>query len=408
MNPSESVIKSLTALFFSYRETLNKIKEFVAMKMKNTNIMRIILAIMMIALLFVMPACSKKDEKSKEVKTPASSAPALEAVQAQPLASPDTANLVVDVNGARLTKSKLDADVESKMQAMKGQIPADQLKKARPMIRQRLINDFVIRILLAGEVKKQGLTASEKEINDAIELMKRKLPSGTSIEDLMKKNQVTPAAFRDEIRFGIKINKLVMAAMGSKSKPTSKDIEAYYKSNKDKFKMPETVKVRHILIAKNNSDSEKIKSEKKAKAESIREQILGGADFAELAKKNSDCPSKDKGGELGVFPKGQMVKLFEDAAFSQKKNEIGPVVETEFGYHIIQVMDKYPPKTMPLDDNMKKMISNFLVHQRQQETFEALVKNLKDKATITLYEKPSVPVAAAKQPAAPAKQQKAP
>ncbi|MGD0276896.1 MAG: hypothetical protein ABSB79_12745, partial [Syntrophales bacterium] len=99
------------------------------MKMKNTNIMRIILAIMMIALLFVMPACSKKDEKSKEVKTPASSAPALEAVQAQPLASPDTANLVVDVNGARLTKSKLDADVESKMQAMKGQIPADQLKK---------------------------------------------------------------------------------------------------------------------------------------------------------------------------------------------------------------------------------------------------------------------------------------
>jgi peptidyl-prolyl cis-trans isomerase C len=368
--------------------------------MKKDTIVKVILLAVMISLAFSFLSCEKK-EKPKEAKAPVSTAVKPTPQEPVPAAGAQSSisqihgplpqvagDLVVEVNGVKLTKKKLDADVESKIKLMEGQIPADKIKKVRPMVRQRLIEDFVVRTILAQEIKRRGLKTSEKETDQAIESMKRRMPPGMSIEELMKKNNITQKAFREEVQFGIEINKMVLASMTGKGKPTEKEVEAYYTKNKEKFKEPETVRVRHILISKAASDDEKLKNEKKAKAESIRKQLLEGGDFAELAKKYSDCPSKDKGGDLGIFPRGQMVKPFEDAAFSQKKNEIGPVVETEFGYHIIQVIDKYPPQTTPLNDNLKNMISNFLMQQKQQQAFEALVNKLRQKAVIAFYEKP--------------------
>jgi peptidyl-prolyl cis-trans isomerase C len=150
--------------------------------------------------------------------------------------------------------------------------------------------------------------------------------------------------------------------------------------------MPESVHVRHILVAKAAGDDDKIKANKKEKAESLRKELLAGADFAELAKKNSDCPSKNSGGDLGTFSRGDMVKPFENAAFAQEKNAIGPVVETDFGYHIIQVLDRIAPKTMSLDDAGKAKISAYLQQQKQQEAFENLVKRLRAKANVTVYQ----------------------
>lgn len=102
---------------------------------------------------------------------------------------------------------------------------------------------------------------------------------------------------------------------------------------------PQRAHARHILVAVAETDSPKAKKTKLLKAEDIRHQLLSGADFSETARKFSDCPSKARGGDLGVFAKGVMVKPFEDAAFTQNVGEIGPVVETVFGYHIIQVLD---------------------------------------------------------------------
>ena len=133
---------------------------------------------------------------------------------------------------------------------------------------------------------------------------------------------------------------------GKKTKPTEKEISKFYADNKDKFTTPESVHVRHILVTIDAKDDEKTKAEKKAKIENLRKQIVDGADFAEIAKNNSDCPSKENGGDLGEIKKGQTVKPFEDAAFSQEINAIGPVVTTEFGHHIIQVLGHNPAKTV--------------------------------------------------------------
>jgi peptidyl-prolyl cis-trans isomerase C len=165
-------------------------------------------------------------------------------------------------------------------------------------------------------------------------------------------------------------------------KPTEKEVDDFYKKNPEQFKMPERVRARHILIALLPGDDDKAKAAKAAKAKDLRAQLAAGADFAELAKKHSDCPSKEAGGDLGEFGRGQMIKPFEDAAFSQKKDEIGPVVETTFGYHIIQVLGRQAAGMVPLDRELKEKISGHLTSLSQRKAVEKLAKDLRAKAKI--------------------------
>ncbi len=157
--------------------------------------------------------------------------------------------------------------------------------------------------------------------------------------------------------------------IGKMAKPTQKEISKFYNDNRDKlFVEPESVHVRHILVAVNKGDNDKVKAEKKEKIENLRKQLLNGGDFAELARKNSDCPSKEAGGDLNFIRRGQTVKPFEDAAFSQENNAIGPVITTEYGYHIIQVLDRKPAKKIALE-KVKDKISAYL---EQQKTIKSI------------------------------------
>jgi len=131
---------------------------------------------------------------------------------------------------------------------------------------------------------------------------------------------------------------------------TDQQLRAAYSAALDNFRMPERVKVRHILIStEGKSDGEK--KTLKAKAEDILKQAKSGVDFVELAKKNSDDKANaEKGGDLDWIVKGQMVPEFEAAAFALKPKEIGGVVTTQFGYHILQVLDKEPARVKPFDE----------------------------------------------------------
>ncbi|MCX7636101.1 MAG: peptidylprolyl isomerase, partial [Syntrophales bacterium] len=93
---------------------------------------------------------------------------------------------------------------------------------------------------------------------------------------------------------------------------------------------------------------------------------------------------RSQGGDLGTFTRGQMVKAFEDAAFSQKKNVVGPPVETEYGYHLIEVLERHPPRLQPLDGPTKERIRTFLMQKKRYEAFQELMASLKQKADIKI------------------------
>jgi len=162
-----------------------------------------------------------------------------------------------------------------------------------------------------------------------------------------------------------------------------------YSSAGDRFRTGERVRVRHILLKTTEKSADDIKKIE-AKANDLLKQIKGGADFAKLATENSDDPgSKDKGGEYGWMAKGQTVPAFEASAFSLKKDEISNPIKTEYGYHIIQVLDREDPKVQGFDD-VKGELATELRRQQVQPRLEAaaeqaraeLVKNPKNAAAI--------------------------
>ncbi len=148
---------------------------------------------------------------------------------------------------------------------------------------------------------------------------------------------------------------------------TDKEVEQYYKVNKDKFRESESVKASHILIKVDKDGDKKAWEAAKKKAGMVREKALKGGSFAELAKKYSDDPgSKNKGGELGYFTKGRMVPEFEKAAFSLKKGEISKPVKTAFGYHIIKLEDIKPAHQKKLSEVMETVRSQLLKDKRRK------------------------------------------
>lgn len=355
-----------------------------------------------VLLLFMAAGCNGGEETKKIKASEGTQATGPQTIpQAIPQAAPQAApgplatatpmlsptDVIAEVDGFKLTRAQLDLEVKKKMQEMQGKIPADKVTQVTTALRKQLVDDFIVRTLLLNEVNRRKIVATDKEIADAMNIMKENLPAGTTMEDFMKKSGVSSEQLRQELTLGIRINKLVNTTKTAKATPSEKEIQQFYKNNKEKFKAPESVHARHILVAKTAGEDEKAKTAKREKAENLRKQLLAGGDFAVVAKANSDCPSKSQGGDLGTFSKGQMVKPFENAAFSQKKNEIGPVVETDFGYHIIQVVDHQPSKIQSLDKEAKLKISAFLQQKKKYEAFNEIMQGLKAKAHIVVAEK---------------------
>jgi peptidyl-prolyl cis-trans isomerase D len=143
--------------------------------------------------------------------------------------------------------------------------------------------------------------------------------------------------------------------------PSEQQITEYYEDNQEMFKQEKEVKARHILFKLSKDTSEEEEKKIKEKALSVLKMAREGDDFAALAKEYSEGPTGEKGGDLGFFPQGRMVKPFEEAAFKMKKDEIGDLVKTSFGYHIIWVEDIREARMKSLDE-AKKQITETLTN----------------------------------------------
>ncbi len=166
-------------------------------------------------------------------------------------------------------------------------------------------------------------------------------------------------AFREPERIKLVFIRYNPDALAGSYSPSDDEIQQFYEQNvKTLFNHPQQVRARHILIALPADATEVNKATARAKADDILKQLKAGAPFAAMAKKYSDDPgTKDKGGELGYFGKGELVKPFEDAAFSLKPGDY-TIVESQYGFHIIQVEAVKAPHVDTPEEARPKIIAN--------------------------------------------------
>ena len=286
---------------------------------------------------------------------------------------------VAVVNGTIITQAEFDRVLDSELRrtAQSGQqIPDAQMAK----VENSILDNLIVDELLFQESKKKGAQVKPETVTEQLTILKQRFPSEAEFKKALEENDMTESKIRADIKRGMAIQQLLDKEVYQKVQITDEESKAFYDTNPQLFQQPERVKASHILIKVDDGASEEKKAEARKKIKEIQQKVQKGEDFAALAKTYSEGPSGPKGGDLGSFGRGQMVKPFEDAAFSLKPNETSDIVETRFGYHLIKVVEKQPAKKIAYadaKDRINKRLKDQKLRTERQLYFDKLKKDAK-------------------------------
>jgi len=275
----------------------------------------------------------------------------------------------------------------------------------KSLIQQVVISAGAMTLLLSSHVNVQaqvlvsgqGVSIDAKEIQTEFERVpaeaRAQLSNPVAIQNNVTNVYVRRILAKDAAKEGLDKNPLVLAAIekakerilsdamlekiDQKNQPSLQDLEAWaqtsYKANPKKYEQPEQVRASHILIRTAEPDA-------KAKTEAILKELRSGADFSKLAKDKSQDPgSAAKGGDLGFFARGRMIKPFEDTAFGMSKaGDISEVIESPFGFHIIRLDERKPAGPQPfaeVKDTLLREAQNEILNKGRFDERDRILKD---------------------------------
>ncbi len=259
-------------------------------------------------------------------------------------------------------------------------IPTNRIDEAKEHFRRRSVKAFVFKTVMMDEAAKQKIQLSDADRQEGLRALAISLKSRNwTTNDFFMKGPMGEAMMRREFEDGLVIDKLL------------------------RQKVRDTLKVTDKEIAESKALLEATNQATRVKLEGIRKQLLDGADFADTALTVSQCRSAKKGGDLGEFTRGKMLKEFEHAAFTQEVGAVGPVIETRFGYHVLKVTARTPAtestasspavpetvrvshillKSVPIDH---KRLTDSIVRAKYKAGVDAFFRDLKSKSKIECF-----------------------
>jgi peptidyl-prolyl cis-trans isomerase C len=330
-------------------------------------------------------ACSSNEAVQANDVAPAGEVATLTHPIAAAAASGD--QVLVRVNGKPVTRAEVDKKIDTFVGPQLAMVPPEQRDQVRAQLTGRVLDEMVTQTLLSQAAEKQQIAVTDAEVESSVRELGSKLPPGKTMADYLKVLGLSEQDMKTELANELRIEKLLAREIAAPGAPADQEVASFYTENIDRFQMPERVRVRHVLIAITPQDDDAAKAAKRAAAQAIRDELAADDErFAEVAQSKSDCPSKERGGDLGEFARGEMVPAFETAAFGQKAGEIGPVVETEFGYHVIQVQEHHDAGTVALAE-AKAAIAEQLTAEKKQIAIQSFIEGLRDGASIVYAEK---------------------
>lgn len=333
---------------------------------------------------------------------------------------------VATVNGKAILLSEYKKELGNVFEQYKHNAPAileDPEKVGR--IKKQVLDDMVDKTMLQQEADKKKIKVFSRELESGVKEVKERFrqdDSGKALTDEqldaafaneLKRQGISQSQFEDRIRRDLAIRKFVNESIRPEVKPPQEeDVTAFFEKVKlvvsgdtttlkgmDEQEagelmtlarqlrdlLSERVRARHILlrVAKDAKPAEKAEAMKKAK--DLKKQLEGGAEFEALAKKHSQDPdSAVRGGDLGYVIPGMTVPEFEKAAFKLAVGQLSDVVESPFGYHLIQVDEKRAPRKL-IYDEVKDDLAQFMFGQRLQRKLEAKVVELRKAGTVETF-----------------------
>jgi parvulin-like peptidyl-prolyl isomerase len=273
--------------------------------------------------------------------------------------------MAIVVNGQRIEQAEIDAEVEALRphydQYVEGQGEPGQLE-------QWAKENLVERAVVQQAARAMDVEIPPEQIDEIYQRVREQA------------GDAPPEQVKADIELQVRIDRLMSEGVQDVPGPTQEELLAAYEQGADKFITPEMVHASHIV---KHVDG---RTDKKAAYEailSIQMELAEGKSFEELANRVSDCPGQ--GGDLGWFPRGQMVEEFEDIVFKMKPGDVSDIFLTQFGYHIVKLLEHRESQPVPFEQ-VRDHLVNELTRQGQGQAVDAFVDKLKESATIAEVE----------------------
>jgi peptidyl-prolyl cis-trans isomerase C len=290
---------------------------------------------------------------------------------------------VASVNGVFVPKAYLEREVKRfEEQALNQGRTVDEEQRAE--LNRQALDTLIDMELLFQESQRRGFLISEERIEEQVSGLRDQFSNEQDYAAALEQIGINREELRVELRRQLAIQDMIDTDIAPATAISEQESVEFYSNNPAFFSNPEQVRARHILILVTAEGTEEEKTAARSRLAEIRARIAAGEDFAELAGQFSEDGSSANGGDLGYFRKDQMVEPFADAAFALKVGELSEIVVTQYGYHLIQVMDRKEESTTPFEE-VQPRIFQYLHREKVMVAIEELAAQLRDQAEIEEY-----------------------
>ena len=307
-------------------------------------------------------------------------------------ATPDAKNqskanyrkVVARVNGKPIYEDQLASGVKKELKRFKKYGKGDDSPDLVKRLQGKIVHKVIDQELIYQKSQKLNLENLDDKIEQKLQIMKKRHQTAEQFEKYLKAKNLSLKELRESLKKRVYIDEYLKKQGISDPEIPEEDIKRFYDSNPKAYSREESIKVSHILIKVDKNTGPEKKEKAFKKAEQIRKEILGGKDFAEMAKKHSECNSASGGGSLKNTKRGYMPAEFDQAAFALKVGAVSEVVETKFGFHIIKVSAKTPGGIAPYPE-VRDFIRKFLQEDESKKKLAEHLAKLKEKAKIEIF-----------------------
>ena len=306
-------------------------------------------------------------------------------VQAQEESKEGTATkarkVVATVNGKPIYEVQLKPLVDRELKKIKKFSRRKNDPNAVLRSQKKALGRLIEAELMNREAQKLVVEDLDERIQQRVDAIRKIRRTSEGFEQFLKMKNMTEERLKETLKASVRLDEYLKQQGVKDPEIAEERIREFYDKRPDNYAVEEAVKVSHVLIKV--ADAEQ-KEQARQKAEKIRQEILDGKDFAEMAKEHSDCNSASGGGHLDYIKKGFMPKEFEEVAFAMEEDAVSELVETKFGFHIIKLFKKQAAGVVSYE-NVKDFIKKFIQQEESKKKLAELKKKLKKQAKIEIF-----------------------
>lgn len=284
------------------------------------------------------------------------------------------------VNGKTITYRDLDTEFHARTQVPFETVQDDPRAQT---LRKQILEQLIDEEILLGEANRRKLQVTAAMVDERFEHIRSRFPSEEAFDQALSSRGITTQKLKANIHEGLLRQQIIDQEVLQKVSVSPEELQSFFREHKDDYVQEEAVHARHILfrVATDASPEDDQKAQNRATA--VLAKAKKGEDFAKLAAEFSEGPTKDRGGDLGYFGRGKMVKAFEDAAFKLKVGEISDPVRTRFGYHLIKVEDRKDAKRLSYEE-AEGRVKQKVTEEKAIALYRKFVTTLRSKAKVTV------------------------